>query len=58
MNEEKQMSLLNSVSEKFKKQQSEELTVTEYLELCKKDPKAYSSPFERMLDAIAEPDRR
>lgn len=34
----------------------EEMTLTEYLELCKNDPMAYASSAERMLKAIGEPE--
>jgi len=39
--------------ERFNSQ--EELTLQEYLDLCKIDPTAYASPAERMLQAIGEP---
>jgi len=37
-------------------QQSEELTLAEYLDLCKEDSNAYISPAERMLNAIGKPE--
>src|SRR5690606_20060409 len=33
-----------------------EMTVSEYLEECKKDSKAFAKPAERILDAIGEPE--
>jgi len=33
----------------------DEMSIQDYLELCKKDPKAYASPAERMLEAIGDP---
>ncbi|WP_187262298.1 PrkA family serine protein kinase [Pontibacter beigongshangensis] len=33
-----------------------EMTVAAYLEECKKDPKVYAKPAERILDAIGEPE--
>jgi serine protein kinase len=33
----------------------EELTIEEYLHLCKEDPFAYADPYQRMLTAIGEP---
>ena len=33
-----------------------EMSVTEFLELCKKDPNAYKNSAERMLEAIGEPE--
>ncbi len=35
---------------------SQEMTVGEYLTLCRKDPKVYARPAERLLDAIGEPE--
>src|SRR5690606_7737606 len=35
---------------------SQEMSVGEYLTLCRKDPKAYARPAERLLDAIGEPE--
>lgn len=32
-----------------------EITVAEYLEACRKDPKVFAKPSERILDAIGEP---
>ena len=34
----------------------EELSLDEYLDLCKRDPEAYATPAERMLAAIGEPE--
>ena len=34
----------------------EEMTLDDYLELCRKDPEAYATPAERMLAAIGEPE--
>lgn len=50
-------SLLDKVSEKFKRESEDEISLSEYLDICKKDPKAYATPAERMLDAIGEPDK-
>lgn len=36
--------------------QQEEMTLQEYLELCRQDPKVYANPAERLLMAIAEPE--
>src|SRR4029079_17616238 len=35
--------------------QDGEMSLEDYLELCKKDPTAYSAPHELMVSAIAEP---
>src|SRR5690606_21284916 len=47
-----------SILEKIKTNYSastNEMSVTEYLEECKKDPKVYAKPAERILAAIGEP---
>src|SRR4029079_10283979 len=36
--------------------QDGEMSLEDYLELCKKDPTAYSAPHELMVSAIAEPE--
>jgi len=41
---------------RYVKARDEEMTLLEYLELCKRDPLAYASPAERMLAAIGEPE--
>ena len=48
------MSLLNNIKKDFS-QSNKDITIQEYLNLCKKD-KVYSSPAERMLEAIGEPE--
>ena len=48
------MSLLNSIKKDFKAA-DKDLTIQEFLDLCKKE-KIYSSPAERMLEAIGEPE--
>lgn len=48
------MSLLNTIKKDFS-QTEKDLSIQEYLELCKKDNSTYSSPAERMLQAIGEP---
>lgn len=47
------------VLENFKKRHQvkhEEMSLEEYLDLCKNDPSVYKSPAERMLQAIGEPE--
>src|SRR5574340_866261 len=41
---------------RYEKSKHEELTLQEYLEICRNDPSAYASPAERMLLAIGEPE--
>ncbi|HEY8568933.1 PrkA family serine protein kinase [Microbulbifer sp.] len=48
------MSIFNHYLERYESIQEEELTIQEYLELCKSDRSAYASPAERMLMAIGE----
>jgi len=47
---------LISYTERYVKQQEEEMTLSEYLALCKKDSSAYANPAERLLMAIGEPE--
>lgn len=48
------MSLLKSIKKAYESA-SDDLTIQEFLDLCKEDSKIYSSPAERMLQAIGEP---
>ena len=50
------MSIFSHYRERYESTQQEELTIKEYLELCKKDPSVYASAAERMLMAIGEPE--
>ncbi|AOS96750.1 PrkA AAA domain protein [Microbulbifer aggregans] len=50
------MTIFNHYLERYEAIQDEELSIQEYLELCKKDRSAYASPAERMLMAIGEPE--
>lgn len=50
------MSIFSHYRERYEATQQEELTIKEYLELCKKDPTVYASAAERMLMAIGEPE--
>ena len=47
--------LLASYQSGFSNEQPEEMSLKEYLELCKKDPLAYATPAERLLAAIGAP---
>ena len=49
------MNILEQFESRYKKNQQEEMSVLEYLELCAKDPLAYASSAERMLKAIGDP---
>ena len=48
--------LLSGFATRYEKSKEEELSISEYLELCKKDPSIYASASERMLKAIGEPE--
>ncbi len=49
------MSIFEHFSSRFENLKEEELSLQEYLDLCKTDPMAYASPAERILKAIGEP---
>ena len=49
------MSLLARYQSRYEAAQAEEMSVQEYLELCRSDPTAYASVAERMLMAVGEP---
>ena len=50
------MSIFDHVQHRFERTLQEEMSLQEYLELCRKDPTAYASASERMLSAIGEPE--
>ena len=50
------MDIFNSYQQRFQSIQQEELTLQEYLGLCKQDHMAYANAAERMLNAIGEPE--
>lgn len=50
------MSLFNHYRERYDSTQQEEMSIKEYLELCKTDPSVYASAAERMLMAIGDPE--
>ncbi len=50
------MSLFDLYREQYAKSSDEEMSLTEYFELCKKEPLAYATAAERMLAAIGEPE--
>ena len=47
---------LANYTKRFDERKSEEMSLDEYLELCKKDPSAYANAGERLLTAIGEPE--
>ncbi len=50
------MNLFDAYRESYAKARDEEMSLLEYLDLCKQDPLAYASAAERMLAAIGEPE--
>ena len=50
------MNLFDTYREMYVKGREEEMSLVDYLELCKRDPLAYASAAERMLAAIGEPE--
>ncbi len=50
------MDIFNNYQQRYQSKQQEELSIQEYLELCKKDPVTYANAAERMLTAIGEPE--
>jgi len=50
------MSIFARYQSRYEAAQEEEMSVQEYLDLCRKDPMAYASVAERMLMAIGEPE--
>lgn len=49
------MDIFSDYRKRYESRQQEELSLTDYLALCKEDPSAYASPAERMVKAIGEP---
>ncbi|WP_207061445.1 PrkA family serine protein kinase [Motiliproteus sp. SC1-56] len=50
------MNIFSNYQNRYEATQEEELSLQEYLELCKQDPSVYASAAERMLAAIGEPE--
>lgn len=50
------MDLFEKYTSRYEKTKETQYTLSEYLDLCKNDKLAYSSPAERMLAAIGEPE--
>jgi len=49
------MTIFDNYSSRYERTKEEEMSLSEYLQLCKKDPLTYASAAERMLAAIGEP---
>jgi len=50
------MTIFNHFRERYEATKEEDLSIQEYLDLCKKDKSVYASAAERMLAAIGEPE--
>ncbi|MGB7297682.1 MAG: PrkA family serine protein kinase [Burkholderiaceae bacterium] len=50
------MNLFESYRETYVQARDEEMSLMDYLDLCRQDPMAYASAAERMLSAIGEPE--
>ncbi len=50
------MSIFERYQARYESSREEEMSLDEYLKLCKEDPMAYAGASERMLDAIGEPE--
>lgn len=50
------MTIFSHYQQRYETTQQEEMSIQEYLDLCKKDPSVYASAAERMLMAIGEPE--
>src|SRR5690625_170438 len=50
------MSIFNHYLDRYEAAREEELSLAEYLELCRSDPSTYASAAERLLVAIGEPE--
>ncbi|MFZ5593947.1 MAG: PrkA family serine protein kinase [Pseudomonadota bacterium] len=50
------MNIFDNYISRYEESKQEEMSLQEYLELCKKDPSAYATAAERMLLAIGEPE--
>jgi len=48
--------LIEGYKSRYTSTQDEEMTLEQYLDLCRRDPNAYASAAERMLAAIGEPE--
>ncbi|HOB45822.1 MAG TPA: PrkA family serine protein kinase [Zoogloea sp.] len=50
------MSIFTSFQARYESTREEEMSIQEYLDLCKSDPMAYATSAERLLQAIGEPE--
>ena len=50
------MSIFNQFQDRYEEAKEDEMSLQEYLDLCKSDPSVYATAAERMLMAIGEPE--
>ncbi|RZU00850.1 PrkA family serine protein kinase [Rivibacter subsaxonicus] len=50
------MDVISSFAQRYERNREEEISLEEYLEICRREPLAYASASERMLKAIGEPE--
>ncbi len=50
------MDIFDNFQSRYEKFKEDEMSLQEYLELCKEDPSAYANAAERLLQAIGEPE--
>jgi serine protein kinase len=50
------MTIFDNYAARYERTREEEYSMSEYLELCKRDPLTYASASERMLAAIGKPE--
>jgi serine protein kinase len=50
------MSIFERYQARYESSREEDMSLQEYLELCKTDPMAYAGAAERLLAAIGEPE--
>jgi len=50
------MDVISSFTARYERTREEELSLQEYLDICKREPLAYATAAERMLQAIGEPE--
>ena len=50
------MDVISNFAARYERTREEVLSLQEYLDICKRDPTAYATASERMLQAIGEPE--
>ena len=50
------MDVIGNFAARYERTREDVMSLQEYLDLCKRDPKAYATAAERMLEAIGQPE--